>query len=71
MVWVGVSALGRTPLIFVPSGVKINSTTYKKLILESVVKDLSRTMFKNQYFLFQQDGALVQSDSGLAQGENS
>ena len=57
MVWAGISAVGRTPLIFVPSGVKINAATYKELILEPVVKDLSQTMFKNESFLFQQDGA--------------
>ena len=57
MVWAGISAVGRTPLIFVPSGVKINAATYKELILEPVVKDLSQTMFKNKSFLFQQDGA--------------
>ena len=32
MVWAGVSAAGRTPLIFVPTGVKINSKTYQDLI---------------------------------------
>ena len=57
MVWAGISAKGRTPLVFVPVGVKINSSTYQKLILEPVVKDLSKTMFNKESFLFQQDGA--------------
>ena len=57
MVWVGISAIGRTPLIFVPEGVKINSKTYQDLILEPAVKDLSYTMFSGKAFLFQQDGA--------------
>ena len=57
MIWVGVSAVSRTPLIFVPAGVKINAETYKDLILESVVKDLSQTMFSGQPFVFQQDDA--------------
>ena len=57
MVWAGVSSVGRTPLIFVPAGVKINSKTYQDLILEPVVKDLSHTMFSGQKFVFQQDGA--------------
>ena len=57
MVWAGVSAVGRTPLVFIPSGVKINALTYQQLVLEPVVKDLSQTMFKTQTFLFQQDGA--------------
>ena len=59
MIWAGVSAVGRTPLIFVPAGVKINAETYKDLILEPVVKDLSQTMFSGQPFVFQQDGAPV------------
>ena len=57
MVWAGISAKGRTPLVFVPVGIKINSSTYQKLILEPVVKDLSKTMFNKESFLFQQDGA--------------
>ncbi|KAI6649831.1 hypothetical protein LOD99_6381 [Oopsacas minuta] len=57
MIWARVSAVGRTPLIFVPAGVKINAKTYKDLILEPVVKDLSQTMFFGQPFVFQQDGS--------------
>ena len=53
----GMSAVGRTPLKFVPSGVKINSSTYCELILEPVVKNLSRNMFNGESFIFQQDGA--------------
>ncbi|KAI6650840.1 Transposase [Oopsacas minuta] len=57
MVWAGVSSVGRTPLVFVPAGVKINAATYKELILQSIVKDLGEMMFENQPFIFQQDGA--------------
>ena len=57
MVWAGISAVGRTPLIFVRAGVKINSTTYCELILEPVVKNLSQNMFNGGSFIFQQDGA--------------
>ena len=57
MVWAGVSAIGRTPLVFVPPGVKINSISYQELILEPVVKDLSQMMCSGESFLFQQDGA--------------
>ena len=39
MAWAGISAKGRTPLIFVPVGVKIHSAMYQKLILDPVVKD--------------------------------
>ena len=57
MVWAGISAVGRTPLIFVPAGVKIYSSTYQELILEPVVKNLGQTMFNGGSFVFQQDGA--------------
>ena len=52
-----VSSVGRTPLVFVPAGVKINAATYKELILQPIVKDLGEMMFENQPFIFQQDGA--------------
>ena len=42
MVWAGVSANSRTNLIFVPQGVKINSQTYKELILEPEIKIAGR-----------------------------
>ncbi|KAI6661014.1 hypothetical protein LOD99_13737 [Oopsacas minuta] len=57
IVWAGVSAVGRTPLIFIPPGVKINAKTYQELVLEPVVKGLSQTMFSGQQFVFQQDCA--------------
>ena len=47
MVWAGISVASRTPLVFVPPGVKINADTYKELILEPVVKNLGDTMFNN------------------------
>ena len=59
MVWASISAIGRTPLIFVPEGIKINLKTYQELILEPVVKDLSHTMFSGIAFLIQQDGVLA------------
>ena len=37
MVWGGICASGKTPLIFVAEGVKINAETYQRDILESVV----------------------------------
>ena len=57
MVWGGISAVGRTPLVFIPVGVKINALTYQNLILEPILKELKVNMFENQPFLFQQDGA--------------
>ena len=57
MVWAGISASGRAPLVFVPSGIKINASTYRELILEPVVKNLGQTVFNGKSFVFQQDGA--------------
>ena len=57
MVWAGISSLGRTPIVFIPTGVKINAQTYQNLVLKPIVKDLSKSMFNNEPFLFQQDGA--------------
>ena len=57
MVWAGISAKGRTPLVFIPPGVKINAVKYQELVLKPIVKDLGKTMFNNRPFLFQQDGA--------------
>ena len=63
MVCAGVSTIGRTPLFFVPPGVKVNSISYQRLILEPVVKDLSEMMFSGEFFLFQQDGAPVHTSN--------
>ena len=57
MVWAGVSANSRTDLVFVPEGVKMNSTTYRDLILEPIVKRVSGSLFEYQPWTFQQDGA--------------
>ena len=58
MVLAGISKKSRTPLVFVPFGVKINQKTYQDLILKPIVKDLGKsTVFNNAPFLFQQDGA--------------
>ena len=57
MVWGGISANSRTNLIFVPSGVKINSKTYRDLILETEVKSAGHKLFRNSNWIFQQDGA--------------
>ena len=57
MVWTGIYSLGRIPLVVIPSGVKINYLTYQNLVLKPIVKDLSMSMFNDEPFLFQQDGA--------------
>ena len=57
MVWVGVTANSRTDLVFVPNGVKINSETYKELILETEIKNAGHRHFENQDWIFQHDSA--------------
>jgi hypothetical protein len=44
-------------LIFVPSGVKINATSYHDQILKPVLKKCGRNLFDNERWTFQQDGA--------------
>ena len=61
MVWAGISTHGRTKLIFVPDGVKINSQTYQDLILEPVVKKAGQSMFHGGSWTFQQDSAPAHS----------
>ena len=57
MVWGGISANSRTNLIVVPTGVKINSKTYRELILDTEVKGFGRKNPGNTSWTFQQDGA--------------
>ena len=57
MVWGGVSANSRTKLVFIPHGAKINSESYRKLILETEIIDAGNRLFKNQDWIFQQDSA--------------
>lgn len=57
MVWGGICASGKTPLIFVDKGVKINQELYRRDILESVLLPWSKQHFKNEEWIFQQDSA--------------
>lgn len=57
MVWGGITSTGKTPLVFVDAGVKINKDIYKKTILEDVLKPWSRSHFGQQHWCFQQDSA--------------
>ncbi|CAD5223245.1 unnamed protein product [Bursaphelenchus okinawaensis] len=57
MVWAGICASGKTPLIFVDEGVQINKEVYQRDILEAVVLPWSREHFKNTKWTFQQDSA--------------
>lgn len=57
MVWGGICASGKTPLIFVEKGVKLNKENYLRDILQSVVLPWSQQHFENQFWTFQQDSA--------------
>jgi transposase len=57
MVWWGVSYLGVSELHFCEKGVKISAKVYQDTVLETVVKPLNDTMFKNIHWTFQQDSA--------------
>lgn len=57
MVWAGICATGKTPLVFINSGVKINKDVYQKDILEDVVIPWAKKHFGNQHWTFQQDSA--------------
>jgi inhibitor of nuclear factor kappa-B kinase subunit alpha len=57
MVWAGVSAFGKTSLVFVDQGVKIRKENYVSDILVPHVLPLTQTMFNNNIWWFQQDSA--------------
>lgn len=57
MVWAGITRDGRTPLVFVPEGVKINQNTYRELVLQNVVESWARRHFGSRGWVFQQDSA--------------
>lgn len=57
MVWAGVSHEGKTPLVFIPNGVKINKEVYISHILEPHVKSLTHSIFHSRCWTFQQDSA--------------
>lgn len=56
MVSVGVSKLGRTDLIFVQPGVKINGAYYRDVLLMQELLPVIRNI-SGDFFVFQQDGA--------------
>lgn len=57
MVWAGICATGKTPLIFVDQGVKINQEVYRRDILEAEVLPWARRHFGQKSWTFQQDSA--------------
>lgn len=57
MVWGGICATGKTPLVFVDQGVKINQEVYRRDILEAIVLPWAQQHFENINWTFQQDSA--------------
>jgi len=57
MVWAGITASNKTPLVFVPPGVKVNKDFYIKHILEDVVTPWAKKKFGKKHWTFMQDGA--------------
>ena len=57
MVWAAVSESGKSPLVFIPQGVKINRDVYIRDILEGSLKPWAMKQFRGQHWTFQQDGA--------------
>jgi ''Paired box'' domain. len=57
MVWGGICASGKTPLVFVEQGVKINQEVYRRDILEAVVLPWAQQHFGDANWTFQQDSA--------------
>lgn len=57
MVWAGVCASGKTPLVFVEQGVKINKDVYVRDILQAVVLPWAQQHFGDQKWTLQQDSA--------------
>jgi inhibitor of nuclear factor kappa-B kinase subunit alpha len=57
MVWGGICANGKTPLVFVAQGVKINQEVYRRDILQAVVLPWAQQHFGNVDWVFQQDSA--------------
>ena len=56
MVAMGISAEGATPPVFRPKGLMINSESYVELVSNSYAP-FAKSVYKNEPFLFQQDGA--------------
>ena len=55
MVWAAVTATGRSPLLFVPTGVKLNSERYISDILEGCLLPWAKQHFKDKLWTLQQD----------------
>lgn len=57
MLWAGICATGKTPLVFVDRGAKINAKYYQERILRGTLEPWARKHFKNNPWTLQQDWA--------------
>ncbi|KAI6657127.1 hypothetical protein LOD99_15913 [Oopsacas minuta] len=57
MVWGAITSDGRTPLVFIDKGVKINKEVYVESILENALKPWPCEHFNGTHWVFQQDSA--------------
>ncbi|KAF2344732.1 hypothetical protein FHG87_024512 [Trinorchestia longiramus] len=57
MVWAAVTATGRSPLVFVPCGIKLNSERYIYLILASKLLPWATEHFQDSLWSLQQDSS--------------
>jgi hypothetical protein len=67
MVWAGITATGKTPLVFVERGVKINAAYYQKHIIREVLDSWVRNHFGNRPWTLQQDWAPSHSAKSIIQ----
>lgn len=64
MVWAGVTANGKTPLVFIEKGVKINASYYQKSIIKAVLEPWAKLHFKGEDWTLQQDWAPAHKAKG-------
>lgn len=57
MVWAAISESGKSLLVFVPQGVKINKERYIEDILEGALRPWCNSVYGDEAWSFQQDGA--------------
>lgn len=57
MVWAAISANGRSPLVFIDKGVKMNQSVYRDQVLNEALLPWAHKMFSSSAWTFQQDSA--------------
>ena len=61
MVWAAITAYGRSPLLLIYRGVRINAEYYRKNMLKDALKPRALKHFGHRTWTFQQDTALSHS----------